>query len=79
MTCADDVLEVFGLTRPRQTDASLGPPAEALLARLRESALTADELVRVSGIAPGKASAALAELEIAGLVALEDGVYRASL
>ena len=79
VTCADDVLEVFGLTGPQQADVSLGPAADALLARLRESALTADELVRASGIAPGAASAALAELEIAGLATLEDGVYRASL
>ena len=58
---------------------SLGTDAAALLERLRDGALTADEIVRRSSIEPAAASAALMELELAGAVALEDGVYRASV
>ena len=57
----------------------LGAAAERLLERLRDGALTADELVRTLEIAPGEASAALIELELAGRVALEDGVYRVAV
>jgi hypothetical protein len=35
--------------------------------------------VRASGVDPAQASAALMELELARRVALEDGVYRASI
>jgi predicted Rossmann fold nucleotide-binding protein DprA/Smf involved in DNA uptake len=51
----------------------------ALLERLRDGALTADELVRSSGVEPAQASAALMELELARRIALEDGVYRVSV
>ena len=53
--------------------------AEALLARLRGSALTADELVRATALDPGASAAALMELELAGRVTFEDGVYRAAI
>ena len=53
--------------------------ASALLERLRDGALTADELVRESGVDPGAAAAALVELELARSVALEDGVYRVAV
>ena len=59
--------------------SSLGPAGEALLERLHDGPLTADELVRASGVDPGEASAALMELELARRVALEDGVYRVSV
>ena len=58
---------------------SLGEAAQALFQQLRGGALTADELVRVSGIDPAQASAALMELELASRVTLEDGVYPASV
>ena len=79
VTCADDVLELFELVSARPDAAPLGTAAEALLERLRDGALTADELVRVSGVAPAEASAALMELELSRRVALEDGVYRAAV
>ena len=59
--------------------AQLGPVAQALLARLSETALTGDELVRATVLDPGEAAAALTELELAGRVMLEDGLYRAAL
>jgi DNA processing protein len=79
VTCAADVLEAFGLSAAVPAATSLGPAASALLERLNDRALTADELVRVSGVDPGEASAALMELELARKVALEDGVYRVSV
>jgi predicted Rossmann fold nucleotide-binding protein DprA/Smf involved in DNA uptake len=79
VTCAGDVLELFGLALAEPKTESLGAAAEALLERLRDGALTADELVRASGVEPAAASAALVELELGRMVALEDGVYRASI
>ena len=80
VTCAGDVLESLGVeVVPGDVSPALGVDASALLERLRDSALTADELVRTSSIEPAAASAALMELELAGAVALEDGVYRASI
>ncbi len=79
VTCAADVLEAFGL-EPAEPDATeLGEAAVRLLEHLRDGALTADELVRSSGVDPAEASAALMELELAGRVALDDGVYRAAV
>jgi DNA processing protein len=79
VTCAGDVLELFGLSPTEPSTESLGEAARALLERLRDGALTADELVRGSGVEPAAASAALLELELGRRVALEDGVYRASV
>jgi DNA processing protein len=79
VTCAGDVLEAFGLLPMVRAEASVGPAAQEILERLRDGALTADELVRSSAIDPARASAALVELELARLIALEDGVYRAEL
>ena len=79
VTSAEDVLEVFGLEPEDRTSLAVGAAATSLLERLREGARTADELVRSAGLEPGEASAALVELELAKLVALDDGVYRASV
>ena len=79
VTCVDDVLEVFGVEHARVAAAALGPTAERLLAGLGAGALTADEIVRASGVEPGAGAAALVELELAGRVTLEDGVYRVAI
>jgi DNA processing protein len=79
VTCAADVLELYDIVASPPKPPSLGPAAENLLARLRDSALTADELVRASGIDPGESAAALTALELAGQVTVEDGVYRAAV
>jgi DNA processing protein len=78
-TCAADVLEGFGIELVKPEPAPLGQIAEALLHRLAQGALTADELVRASGVDAAHSVAALVELELAGRVTLEDGVYRAAL
>ena len=79
VTCAGDILELFDLAPSLPKPASLGETAQYLLERLRDGALTADELVRVSGVDPAQASASLMELELARQIELEDGVYRASV
>ena len=79
VTCAADVLEAFGLEPVGPEAAELGQAAARLLEHLRDGALTADELVRSAGVDPAEASAALMELELSRRIALEDGVYRASV
>ena len=79
VTCAADVLEVFGIEPAKPEAVTLGGVAGALLERLSAGALTADELVRGSGVDPAACSAALIELELAGRVTLEEGAYRTSL
>ena len=79
VTCAADVLEAFGIEPAKPEAVALGGVAGVLLERLSAGALTADELLRGSGVDPGAGSAALIELELAGRVSLEDGVYRAAV
>jgi len=79
VTSADDVLELFDLQRASAAPASVSETARRILDALRDGALTADELVRASGIEPAAVASALIELELARRVVLEDGVYRASV
>jgi predicted Rossmann fold nucleotide-binding protein DprA/Smf involved in DNA uptake len=69
------VLELFGLEAPAEDDVDLGDGARAILERL-DGSKSANELVRATGLDAGVAAAALSELELAGLVAASDGVYR---
>ena len=63
----------------RPTAVALGPEAPRRSSRgFATRALTADELVRASE-STRRGAAALVELELAGRVTLEDGVYRAAL
>jgi predicted Rossmann fold nucleotide-binding protein DprA/Smf involved in DNA uptake len=50
-----------------------------VLTLLGDSPLTADEIARAAGIEPAPLSASLMELELAGRITLEDGVYRAAV
>jgi DNA processing protein len=79
VTCVEDVLELYGLEPSRRELVPLGGIAEALLGQLSGESRTADELVRASGVDPAAGAAALVELELAGRITLEDGVYRAAL
>lgn len=78
LTDASDVLESYGLTLPAARAPDLGDVAAAVLARIREGALGADELARAAGLSAGELAVALTELELAGAVSEEDGVYRAA-
>lgn len=77
LTCAGDVLSCFGLE-----DAGLDEPSPegepaAVLARLYDSASSADELVRATGLTAADVARALVELELCGRVFCSDGLYRA--
>ena len=76
-TGALDVLESFGLGLPAPVDLELGPAAAAVLERVRAAATTADELARATALPAGELAAALTELELAGVVTVEEGVVRA--
>jgi DNA processing protein len=69
LTRPDDVLDVLGLEPPARERAE-----HPLLAFLPASA---DELARLNGLVPGELAAALAELELDGIVSEADGIYRA--
>jgi DNA processing protein len=69
LTCADDVLEAFGIELPPREK-----PTHPLLELLPA---TADELVRATGLSPAEVAAALSELEVNGLAAEGEGTYRA--
>jgi DNA processing protein len=79
VTCAGDVLELFDLVPVRASYADLGGAAQEVLALLRDSPRTADEIAQAAGIEPAPLSASLMELELAGRITLEDGVYRAAV
>jgi DNA processing protein len=68
LTSAADVLEALGLE---------AEPLEVSHPLLRLLPATADQLVRATGSTPGAIAAALAELELSGLAAEGDGIYRA--
>jgi DNA processing protein len=76
MTDPADVFEALGIEPEPAAAVELSEPAAALLAALDAGPAGADELVRATGLPPGAAAAALAELELAGLAAEGDGVYR---
>jgi DNA processing protein len=76
VTSTADVLESFGLALVPAGDVELSQGAGRVLERVRDSASSADELVRAVGLEAGEVSAALVELELAGLVSQAAGVYR---
>ena len=78
LTCAQDVLESYGIVAVATMRAELGEPAAAVLERIRDGAAGADELCRASGLDAGALAVVLSELELAGAVSVEDGVYRAA-
>ena len=78
LTRTEDVLELFGLETARSDSdmPELSPAARSVLERVREEPRGADAIGRVTGLGAGELAAALAELELAGLVAESAGVYR---
>jgi DNA processing protein len=78
LTSAEDVLESYGISPPEPAALDLSAPALGVLERIREAASGADDLARAAGLAAGELAVALTELELAGAVREEDGVYRAA-
>jgi DNA processing protein len=77
LTAAEDVLELFGLERPKPAAVPLGAAAAGVLEQLADRASSADELARSTGLGAGALAAALAELELVGAASETDGVFRA--
>lgn len=78
LTRAEDVLEAYGLTAPEPPEPELDADAAAVFERIRTAAIGADDLARATGLSAGRLAAALTELELAGVVREEAGVYRAA-
>ncbi|MDX6425663.1 MAG: processing protein [Gaiellaceae bacterium] len=78
VTCAADVLRVLGIDpAPAREPPTLEPRLEVVRATVADAATTADEVAQVTGQSARAVAAALAELELLGVVQEVDGVYRA--
>jgi DNA processing protein len=79
VTRVDDVLEAIGLERAPPARPQPEGAAAAVFEVLQRGAMTADELVRRTGLDTGALAAALVQLELAGRVSVEDGEVRSSI
>jgi DNA processing protein len=70
LTSAADVLESLGITTHEPERTTAHHPLLDLLPA------TADELARATGLTPSEVAVALTELEVAGIAAEGDGIYR---
>jgi DNA processing protein len=77
LTSAHDVLERFGLEAREREPVDVSERAAALLSMLRDGPAGADELAATAELPASELSIFLTELELAGLVTVADGVYRA--
>jgi DNA processing protein len=73
LTCAADVLESLGIESPQPEAAAVSDKARKLLEQLPAAV---NQLVQATGLSAGAVAGALAELELAGLAAEGDGLYR---
>ena len=78
LTSAEDVLEAYRIVPAVSAAPAVSERAATVLERLRDVPAGADELARRLAVEPGDLAAALAELELAGLVEESAGVYRAA-
>jgi DNA processing protein len=76
VTCASDVLSVLGIEPPVDRSPELEPHLAAVHLVVADIPAAADEIVRRTGLGAGDVAAALAELELLGLVRTADGLYR---
>jgi DNA processing protein len=76
LTSAADVLEALGLEPAVSAPLEVGDNASAVLAALDREPAAADELSRATGLDAAALARALAELELAGVVAEAEGLYR---
>jgi DNA processing protein len=78
LTCVSDVLEVYGVSVAEAAAPPVGADAAAVLELVERAPATADELARAEGVPAGRIAILLTELELAGAIVEEDGVYRAA-
>lgn len=77
LTSVQDVLDALGIERPEgASSVDVSPEAAQVLELVREAPCGADELTARGALDADAISVALTELELAGLVAAADGVYR---
>ena len=77
LTSADDVLDVLGIApRPPIPEPELNPKPRRVFEALREAPASADELARRTGLPAADVAPALSLLELAGLIAEGEGLYR---
>ena len=78
LTGSGDVLEALGIERAQAVeDPNVSEAARRILELVRDTPAGADELVARASLEAGAVSVALTELELAGVVAAANGVYRA--
>jgi DNA processing protein len=76
VACSGDVFEAIGLEPVTTELPALAGDVATVLAAVASTPSTVDELTRRTGLDAGLVAAALVELELARLVAVEDGVIR---
>jgi DNA processing protein len=76
LTCAEDVLESLGVERAASEAPELGKAPLRVLEALGREPSGVDGLVRETGLDAAAVATALAELELAGVVAESDGLFR---
>jgi DNA processing protein len=77
LTAAEDVLEAYGIVPEPPAPPSISDEAATVLEGVRAAAASADELARATGIDAARLAALVTELELAGLVSVEEGLIRA--
>jgi DNA processing protein len=78
LTRAGDVLAALGLEPKPPPRLQVSEPAASVIEHLADGARDADELARLTGRSSAEIAAVLVELELVGLVAGADGLYRVS-
>ena len=78
LLAAADVLAALGLEPAPRRAGAVSETAAIVLAEVTDAACDVDGLVRATGRSTGEISAALVELELAGLVTAAEGLYRVS-
>jgi DNA processing protein len=77
VTCLGDALAVLGLSPALPpAPAPLDPRLAPIRATIGDAPVSADQVARRTGLPAGAVAAALAELELAGLVIQSEGLYR---
>ena len=78
LTRSEDVLEAYGLEPAAAAAPELDARAAAVLGHVRTAAVGADELARAMLLGAAELAAALSQLELAGLVVVDEGLVRAT-
>ena len=78
LTRYEDALESFGITPTEPPQPQLEPRVAHVLERVRATAAGVDELARATELGAAELAVVLTELELAGLVSVEEGLVRAT-